>query len=352
MLCASLLIPIASDEIDDEILLETDGFFEEEDDRSITGVCLIIGADISLGVHVLTKDPDNTSITAVNVDAKTFVTTFDYEEVAEGEYIYYLAIKPWELDVELLFDFTENFSITERSYIDEITIKKDVRLYLNALPETAKTISPLAYCKALLADDPSAELATFLADLLEYGRAAQRYMGYPEEKVMPLPEGLVATAHTWKDGEGNPCDFVTFCTAHYPLNLTAQSASASKKIRYGEGQLRFDGRFVATFSFESDTESIFERARMKVNRSVYSVATRTCDYAFSPAEYEGVTFSLYITANTTKANLAWVNRYGPFQYVAERHTAGQTIDEKLLPLLEAFYHYGHSLEGYLNSLAG
>ena len=159
MLFSSLSLAAQADEFQSVDLSEAE--------RTITGVNVAIGADILLGIHVLTPDPDNTSLIAVNVAAEEFVTLTEYDEVSEGEYVYYLTVEPWKMSVDFVFDFAENFQIVEYTRLEGITLERDIRLYLDQIPETAKTMSLVSYFETLLADHPSEEFTTFVADLLE-----------------------------------------------------------------------------------------------------------------------------------------------------------------------------------------
>ena len=166
-----------------------------------------------------------------------------------------------------------------------------------------------------------------------------------------MPEGLKATESVWLDSEGNPCDFGAFCAEHFPTDLKVQNVSASQKLEFEKGIILFGSKMMVSFVFVCENDSIFDRARIKVDKSICPISSGSFEYAFSPMQYKGVPFYLYSTATTTKANLGWINYYGPFHYVAYMYKEKkEEMADNLSYLLEAFYHYSVSLEAYLESL--
>ena len=310
-------------------------------DKAIDGMNVAIDAGTAIGVHVQTSDPDNTSITAVDVAGLEFITVTDYVEDEEnGGYFYYLNVNPWDMDKVFTFDFTENFTINDKDTEDDA----DDTLDTEAIPATAKTISVVEYCAKV--KGTSDELDQLIADLLEFGRQAQAYKEMPV--TITIPEGLEATEGAWVDGDENPCSFGDYCSANFPEDLTGKNATAKKKFKFDYATIEFGSKFVVTFTFANNgTETGNGNARVKVNGETYSLDGWDFTYAFSPAEYGGVEFDLYASGTTNATNFAWINNYGPGHYAAYLNDNGETA---ALDLLEAFYNYGVSVEAYVATL--
>ena len=318
-------------------------------DKVIDGMNVAIDAGTAIGVHVQTSDPDNTSITAVNVAGAEFATVDDYVADEEnGGYYYYLNVSPWAMDIDFVVDFTEKFVIDGDN------------LDLTKLPATAKTTGILSYCNALSADeDTSDELKQLIADLLAFGQKAQIYNG-AEKASFDLPEGLTATEAAWENGDGDPCSFGDFCSENFPEDITKKNSTAMKKFEFDYATIEFGSKFVVTFTFKNGaTATDFALARVKANGETYSLekvdisptaSIYNLTYAFNPAEYGGVEFDLYAAASTTATNFAWINNYGPAHFAAYLNDNYGEDAANILAILEAFYLYGASVEAYVATL--
>ena len=308
-------------------------------DKAITGVNVAIDAGLAIGIHVSTTDADNTSITAVDVAGEQFMTVENYVEDEEnGGYIYYLKVNPWDMDKEFTVDLTDNFSIDEDT--DELN--------LNAIPETARTISILSYCNAV--KGTSDELDQLIADLLAFGQQAQIFNGAAEASYA-LPEGLAATEAAWENGDGDPCSFGDYCSENFPEDQTGKNANAKKKFVFDYATIEFGSQFVATFTFANGaTATASNLARVKVNGETYSLDGWNFTYSFNPAEYAGVEFDLYAAAQISATNFAWINNYGPAHYAAYLNDNYGEEAADILAVLEAFYNYGVSVETYAATL--
>ena len=322
-----------------KVELEDTTFTVTVTDKVITGVNVAIDAGLAIGIHVSTTDADNTSITAVDVAGEQFMTVEDYKEDEEnGGYIYYLKVNPWDMDKEFTVDLTDNFSIDEGT--DELN--------LNAIPETARTISILSYCNAV--KGTSDELDQLIADLLAFGQQAQIFNGAAEASYA-LPEGLAATEAAWENGDGDPCSFGDFCSENYPEDQTGKNANAKKKFVFDYATIEFGSQFVATFTFANGaTSTASNLARVKVNGETYSLDGWDFTYSFNPAEYAGVEFDLYAAAQISATNFAWINNYGPAHYAAYLNDNYGEEAADILAVLEAFYLYGASVEAYVATL--
>ena len=322
-----------------KVELEDTTFTVTVTDKVITGVNVAIDAGLAIGIHVSTTDADNTSITAVDVAGEKFTTVEDYKEDEEnGGYIYYLKVNPWDMDKEFTVDLTDNFSIDEGT--DELN--------LNAIPETARTISILSYCNAV--KGTSDELDQLIADLLAFGQQAQIFNG-AEKVSYDLPEGLAATEAAWENGDGDPCSFGDFCSENYPEDQTGKNANAKKKFVFDYATIEFGSQFVATFTFANGaTSTASNLARVKVNGETYSLDGWNFTYSFNPAEYAGVEFDLYAAAQISATNFAWINNYGPAHYAAYLNDNYGEEAADILAVLEAFYLYGASVEAYVATL--
>lgn len=311
-------------------------------DKVITGVNVAIDAGLAIGIHVSTTDADNTSITAVDVAGEQFMTVEDYKEDEEnGGYIYYLKVNPWDMDKEFTVDLTDNFSIDEGT--DELN--------LNAIPETARTISILSYCNAV--KGTSDELDQLIADLIEFGRQAQIFQN--GATTLAIPEGLAATEAAWENGDGDPCSFGDFCSENFPEDQTGKNNTAKKKFKFVDATIEFGSQFVVTLSVgPNGTATAISNARIKVGGDTFSFEgtgtnTGTYTYSFSPAEYAGVEFDLYASGTTNATNFAWINNYGPAHYAAYLNDNFEDAGD-ILAILEAFYNYGVSVEAYAATL--
>ena len=307
-------------------------------EKVITGVNVAIDSGLAIGVHVQAADIEGVSITALDLAGKEFKTIEDYEEDEEaGDYVFYVNVNPWAMDVDFTIDFTDNFVIDGEG--------DDAVLDTEQLPETAKTIGILSYCEALLAGGPSNKLKQLIADMLAFGQEAQAYQGVT---VMALPEGLTPTVGEWLDGEENPTDFGTFCSENFPEDLTAKNSTSKKKFKFDQAEIKFGSKFVVVFTMANNgTETANSLARLKVDGTTYTLDGWDFTYAFTPAQYAGVEFDLYATS-TTATNFCWINNYGPAHYAAYLNENGGT--EAMLALLEAYYLYGVSAEAYVGSL--
>lgn len=301
-------------------------------DKAITGVNVAIDAGLAIGVHVQAATIEGVSITAVDVENKLFQTVEDYEEDEDGGYVFYLNVNPWAMDKEFYVDFTDNFVIDGD------------QLDMASIGGTAKPTGILRYCNAVLAG-ASDELKQLIADLLAYGQAAQTYQGVT---VMDLPAGLTPTVGEWLDGEENSCDFGTFCSENYPMDIGGHTAAAKAKAKFSSATIEIGALFKATFTIGGTAPSA---ARVKTDAETVQVnSSNQYTYAFSAMEYAGIQFKLYATGTINNTNYAWDMNYGPAYYAAYVADSGEEGSAEILTVLEAFYLYGASVEAYVGSL--
>ncbi len=147
-----------------------------EDIARISGVSLGIGSDLTVNYYATVNETYIKESEAANV--KMRFTRNGKSVTVGGEYD--------SANSRYLFSYT---GITPQCIGDNI---KAELLYKDKTIATKDSYSVLEYCQTLHADSKTGtELKTLIADLLEYGAAAQKYMNYNTENLVNTDDWVI-----------------------------------------------------------------------------------------------------------------------------------------------------------------
>lgn len=145
-------------------------------DAKISGVSLGIGSDLTVNYYATVNETYIKESEAANV--KMRFTRNGKSVTVGGEYD--------SANSRYLFSYT---GITPQCIGDNI---KAELLYKDKTIATKDSYSVLEYCQTLHADsNTGTELKTLIADLLEYGAAAQKYMNYNTENLVNTDDWVI-----------------------------------------------------------------------------------------------------------------------------------------------------------------
>lgn len=226
--------------------------------------------------------------------------------------------------IERRFDFTQvapqciGETITAKLYVD------------NTLIET-KTYSVLQYCNALLAGSPSAELSTLIADLLEYGAAAQRYL-----------DPTVADADLVNYGITGKSEFIVPASVR---NVVTESNADTTTTHFDSAGMRFNNTNMLYFKFTAPAG--FRITVNDIDLTANASSTEAGKYILYTSAITAVNFARTYTVKLYNGNtLIQTLTYSVNSFVSAMY---QDDNANAAALVKATCNYGRSAEAYRNA---
>ena len=270
----------------------------------ISGVQLLLEDDLTMRYNVTLASGEDIADYTMRFTMNGKVTTVACSEVYNGKYVFpYSGIAPQmigdSVKAELLKDGIAVATVDEYSILDNVNY--------------------------LLENSPSAELEALLADLLNYGAAAQEYTGYKTGTLVNA--GLTSTGSTATPAESD--------------DVRASTGSTSDVLYCTAAGVRFDSINKLYVKFKADSlvgvSARFGEAAAEIVSLGGGEYAAYSEGIYANAFGETVTFTLAKDGTAVQTVTYSVNAYAYAKYDG---------DSTMSKLALAMYRYGKSAENY------
>lgn len=198
--------------------------------------------------------------------------------------------------------------------------------------DAQSTYSIRQYCANQLGNNPSAKLKALLSDLLTYGAAAQKYVGYKTNELVTAGLSLTPTTFTGISGK-----------------TVAFSGAADPSVDWKSATLVLRNTLAVRFYFTAaDVRGLAVHCSINGRTQTFSASSFIADgsrYYVEISDIQATEFDQTVTATFYRRD-AQVGRSASYSVNAYICATQNTEDANLRTLVRALYNYGAAASNY------